>query len=34
MTFAKSLTNFGALRSAINVGMQQLKWALFPSAAH
>ncbi len=34
MTFAKSLTNFGALRSAINVGMQQLKWALFPNAAH
>jgi len=34
MTFAKSLTNFGALRSALNVGMQQLKWALFPNVAH
>jgi len=34
MTFAKSLTNFGALRSAINVGFQQVKWALFPESAH
>jgi radical SAM superfamily enzyme YgiQ (UPF0313 family) len=33
-TFAKSLTNVGALRSAINVAMQQAKWALFPNAAH
>jgi anaerobic magnesium-protoporphyrin IX monomethyl ester cyclase len=34
MTFAKSLTNLGALRSAINVGYQQLKWSLFPESAH
>jgi radical SAM superfamily enzyme YgiQ (UPF0313 family) len=33
-TFAKSLTNFGALRSAINVGFQQARWALFPNAAN
>jgi len=34
ITYLKSLRNIGALRSAINVGMQQLKWALFPNAAH
>lgn len=33
-TFLKSLTNFAAFRSAVNVGMQQVKWALFPNAAH
>lgn len=33
-TFAKSLTNLGALRSAVNVGFQQLKWTLFPNSAH
>ena len=34
LTFAKSLTNFGALRSAFNVAFQQVKWTLFPNAAH
>jgi radical SAM superfamily enzyme YgiQ (UPF0313 family) len=34
ITYLKSLRNFGALRSAINVGMQQLKWTLFPNSAH
>jgi len=34
ITYLKSLRNIGALRSAINVGMQQVKWTLFPSAAH
>ncbi len=33
-TFVKSLTNLGALHSAINVGFQQLKWTLFPNSAH
>lgn len=33
-TFAKSLTNFAAIRSAVDVGLQQLRWALFPNAAH
>ncbi len=33
-TFLKSLTNFGALRSAFNVAFQQVKWTLFPNAAH
>ena len=34
ITYLKSLRNIGALRSAINVGMQQVKWTLFPDAAH
>ena len=34
ITYLKSLRNIGALRSAINVGMQQVKWTLFPNAAH
>lgn len=34
ITYLKSLRNIGALRSAIDVGMQQVKWALFPNAAH
>jgi len=34
MTYLKTLRNVGALRSAINVGFQQAKWALFPNAAH
>lgn len=34
LTFAKTLTNFAAFRSALNVGFQQLRWALFPDAAH
>jgi radical SAM superfamily enzyme YgiQ (UPF0313 family) len=34
LTYLKSLRNVGALRSAINVGMQQVKWVLFPNAAH
>lgn len=34
ITYLKSLRNVGALRSAINVGMQQVKWALLPKAAH
>jgi len=34
ITFAKSLTNFAAFRSALNVGFQQLRWALFPESAH
>ncbi|MBZ0278015.1 MAG: radical SAM protein [Anaerolineae bacterium] len=34
LTYLKSLRNVGALRSAINVGFQQAKWALFPSSAH
>lgn len=34
ITYLKSLRNIGALQSAINVGMQQVKWALFPNAAH
>ena len=34
ITYLKSLRNIGALRSAINVGMQQIKWTLFPNAAH
>jgi anaerobic magnesium-protoporphyrin IX monomethyl ester cyclase len=33
ITYLKSLRNIGALRSAINVGMQQVKWTLFPNAA-
>jgi radical SAM superfamily enzyme YgiQ (UPF0313 family) len=33
-TFAKSLTNFAAFRSAVDVGFQQLRWALFPNTAH
>ena len=34
ITFMKSLTHLGALRSAFNVAFQQLKWTLFPNAAH
>jgi anaerobic magnesium-protoporphyrin IX monomethyl ester cyclase len=34
ITFLKSLTHLGALRSAFNVAFQQLKWTLFPNAAH
>jgi radical SAM superfamily enzyme YgiQ (UPF0313 family) len=34
MTYLKTLRNVSALRSALNVGFQQAKWALFPSAAH
>ncbi|MCB9456001.1 MAG: radical SAM protein [Anaerolineaceae bacterium] len=34
MTYLKTLRNVGALRSAINVGFQQAKWALFPNASH
>ena len=34
ITYLKSLRNIGALRSAINVGMQQVKWAVFPNSAH
>jgi len=34
ITYAKSLRNFGALRSAIDVGLQQMRWALFPRTAH
>ncbi|MBN8619010.1 MAG: radical SAM protein [Anaerolineae bacterium] len=34
ITYLKSLRNIAALRSAINVGFQQAKWALFPNAAH
>ncbi len=34
ITYLKSMRNIGALRSAINVGFQQLKWTLFPNAAH
>jgi len=34
ITFMKSLTHLGALRSAFNVAFQQLKWTLFPKAAH
>jgi anaerobic magnesium-protoporphyrin IX monomethyl ester cyclase len=34
ITYLKTLRNVGALRSALNVGFQQAKWALFPNAAH
>lgn len=34
MTFAKSLTNIASIRSLINIGFQQARWALFPNAAH
>lgn len=34
LTYLKSLRNLGALRSAINVGMQQVRWTLFPNSAH
>jgi radical SAM superfamily enzyme YgiQ (UPF0313 family) len=34
LTYLKSLRNVGALRSAINVGFQQAKWALFPNTSH
>jgi anaerobic magnesium-protoporphyrin IX monomethyl ester cyclase len=34
ITFMKSLTHLGALRSAFNVAFQQLKWTLFPEASH
>lgn len=34
ITYLKSLRNIGALRSAINVGMQQVKWTLFPNSGH
>ena len=34
MTFAKSLTNVASIRSLINIGFQQARWALFPNAAH
>ncbi len=34
MTFAKSLTNVASLRSLLNIGFQQARWALFPNAAH
>ncbi len=34
MTYLKTLRNVSALRSALNVGFQQARWALFPSAAH
>jgi radical SAM superfamily enzyme YgiQ (UPF0313 family) len=34
ITYLKSMRNIGALRSAINVGMQQVRWTLFPESAH
>jgi radical SAM superfamily enzyme YgiQ (UPF0313 family) len=34
MTYLKTLRNVSALRSALNVGFQQARWALFPNAAH
>ncbi len=34
MTFAKSLTNVASIRSLLNIGFQQARWALFPNAAH
>ena len=34
MTFAKSLTNIASIRSLLNIGFQQARWALFPNAAH
>ena len=34
ITYLKTLRNVSALRSALNVGFQQAKWALFPNAAH
>ena len=34
MTFAKSLTNVASLKSLINIGFQQARWALSPNAAH
>jgi radical SAM superfamily enzyme YgiQ (UPF0313 family) len=34
MTYLKTLRNVAALRSALNVGFQQARWALFPNAAH
>jgi anaerobic magnesium-protoporphyrin IX monomethyl ester cyclase len=33
-TYLKSLRNLGALQSAFNVAFQQIKWTLFPNAAH
>ncbi|MBL8154842.1 MAG: radical SAM protein [Anaerolineae bacterium] len=33
-TYLKSLRNIGALQSAFNVAFQQIKWTLFPNAAH
>jgi anaerobic magnesium-protoporphyrin IX monomethyl ester cyclase len=34
MTFARSLTNVASIKSLINIGFQQARWALFPNAAH
>lgn len=34
MTFAKSLTNIASIKSLLNIGFQQARWALFPNAAH
>jgi hypothetical protein len=34
MTFAKSLTNVASIKSLLNIGFQQARWALFPNAAH
>lgn len=34
MTFAKSLTNVASIKSLLNIGFQQARWALFPKAAH
>ena len=34
MTYAKTLTNIASLRSALDIGFQQLRWALFPNSAH
>lgn len=34
LTYLKSLRNIAALQSAFNVAFQQIKWTLFPNAAH
>lgn len=34
LTFARSMTNVASIKSLLNIGFQQARWALFPNAAH